>query len=119
MRARFIPRILAPTPESLLDEAGDNFDPEKILAAMMRARSPAATASARSPSAPSRWRSGTRWRRSRTSRCIALLAERFSGGHVPDKMFCYVGGGWYCAGPDHRGTAGRDARAISMPATPW
>ena len=45
----------------------------------------------------------------RTSRCTALLAERFNGGKVADKVFCYVGGGWYCAGQDHQGPAGRDA----------
>src|SRR5882757_1403198 len=36
MRARFIPRILAAKPETLLDAAGTNLDPDKILAAMMR-----------------------------------------------------------------------------------
>src|SRR3984893_4058581 len=36
MRARFIPRVLTAEPETLLDEAGDNFAPEKILAVMMR-----------------------------------------------------------------------------------
>src|SRR3954470_4322678 len=35
MRARFIPRILKADPKSLLNEAGDNLDPEKILAVMM------------------------------------------------------------------------------------
>ena len=36
MRARFIPRILKAEPKTLLNQAGDNFDPEKILAVMMR-----------------------------------------------------------------------------------
>src|ERR1700709_1031194 len=36
MRARFIPRILKADPKSLVNEAGDNLDPEKILAVMMR-----------------------------------------------------------------------------------
>src|SRR5256885_17073744 len=36
MRARFIPRILKADPKSLLDEAGDNLDPGKCLAVMMR-----------------------------------------------------------------------------------
>jgi L-alanine-DL-glutamate epimerase-like enolase superfamily enzyme len=27
-----------------------------------------------------------------------MLAERFSDGKVPDKVFCYVGGGWYWPG---------------------
>ena len=36
MRARFIPRILAANPQSLLDDTGENFDPSKILAVMMQ-----------------------------------------------------------------------------------
>ena len=36
MRARFIPRVLKADPKSLVNEAGDNLDPEKILAVMMR-----------------------------------------------------------------------------------
>src|ERR1700676_4272945 len=36
MRARFIPRVLKTDPKSLLNEVGDNFAPEKILAAMMQ-----------------------------------------------------------------------------------
>jgi len=27
-----------------------------------------------------------------------VLAERFNGGKVPDRVFCYVGGGWYWPG---------------------
>src|SRR6266567_9504374 len=36
MRERFIPRILAADPDSLLDASGNNLDPDKIVAAMMR-----------------------------------------------------------------------------------
>ncbi|HVU40169.1 MAG TPA: mandelate racemase, partial [Xanthobacteraceae bacterium] len=36
MRGRFFPRILKADPKSLLDETGDNFAPEKILAVMMQ-----------------------------------------------------------------------------------
>ena len=27
-----------------------------------------------------------------------VLAERYNGGKVLDKVFCYVGGGWYAPG---------------------
>src|SRR4029077_18331024 len=27
-----------------------------------------------------------------------LLAERYNGGKIADKVFCYVGGGWYAPG---------------------
>src|SRR5512147_385134 len=36
MRARFIPRILAVDPASLLDASGGNLDPARIFACMMR-----------------------------------------------------------------------------------
>src|SRR5688500_11527409 len=36
MRDRFIPRILSAEPQALLDAAGENFDPEKVVARMMQ-----------------------------------------------------------------------------------
>src|SRR5258705_3163529 len=36
MRARFIPRILAAKPETLLDDTGTHIDPAKVLAVMLR-----------------------------------------------------------------------------------
>jgi L-alanine-DL-glutamate epimerase-like enolase superfamily enzyme len=95
MRDRFIPRIMKARPESLLDASGDNLDPEKILAAMMQREKPGG----------------------HTERSVAIgtievacwdavakiadkplhrvLAERYNGGKVTDKIPCYVGGGWY------------------------
>jgi L-alanine-DL-glutamate epimerase-like enolase superfamily enzyme len=95
MRDRFIPRILKMAPEALLDATGANFDPEKILAAMMRREKPGG----------------------HTERSVAIgtievacwdavakiagkplhrvLAERYNGGRIIDKVPCYVGGGWY------------------------
>lgn len=95
MRARFIPRLLKAPPESLVNDAGDNFEPEKILACMMQREKPGG----------------------HTERSIAIgtievacwdavakiadkplhrvLAERYSGGKAPEKVPCYVGGGWY------------------------
>lgn len=98
MRARFIPRILNAEPHSLFNEAGDNFAPEKILAVMMRNE-----------------KSGGHSERSIGIGTIEvavwdavakiagkplhrLLAERYNGGKAMDKVFCYVGGGWYAPG---------------------
>src|SRR2546430_10495300 len=36
MRARFIPRVLAAKPETLLDATGNNIDPAKVLAVMLQ-----------------------------------------------------------------------------------
>jgi D(-)-tartrate dehydratase len=97
MRARFIPRVLKAKPDTLLDDAG-NFAPEKILAVMMQNE-----------------KSGGHSERSVGIGTIevaiwdavakiadkplyGVLAERFNGGKFPDKVFCYVGGGWYAPG---------------------
>ena len=98
MRARFIPRILAANPQSLLDDTGENFDPSKILAVMMQ-----------------REKSGGHSERSIAIGTIEvaiwdavakiagkplhhLLAQRYGAGKVSDRVFCYVGGGWYFPG---------------------
>ena len=36
--------------------------------------------------------------RSRTSRCIACWPSASTAARSPDKVFCYVGGGWYAPG---------------------
>ena len=98
MRARFIPRVLGAPPDKLLDATGGNFDPEKILAAMMQ-----------------REKSGGHSERSVGIGTIevavwdavakiagkplhALIAERYNNGKVAAKVYCYVGGGWYKPG---------------------
>jgi L-alanine-DL-glutamate epimerase-like enolase superfamily enzyme len=98
MRARFIPRILKADPKSLINAAGDNFDPEKILGVMMRNE-----------------KSGGHSERSVGIGTIEVavwdaiakiegkplhrvLAERYNGGKAQDRVFCYVGGGWYAPG---------------------
>ena len=98
MRARFIPRILKAEPQTLLNDAGDNFAPEKILAAMLQNE-----------------KSGGHSERSIGIGTIevavwdamakiadqplhVVLAERYNGGKIADKVFCYVGAGWYAPG---------------------
>src|SRR5262252_6445527 len=40
MRDRFIPRLREADPQALLNDAGDNFDPDRIWAAMMKNEKP-------------------------------------------------------------------------------
>ena len=98
MRARFIPRILAADPASLLDASGSNLDPAKILACMMR-REKAGGHSERSIAIGTIevavWDAVAKIA---DKPLRVLLAERFNGGKIPDKVFCYVGGGWYWPG---------------------
>jgi L-alanine-DL-glutamate epimerase-like enolase superfamily enzyme len=98
MRARFIPRILKAPPESLVDDSGDNLAPEKVLAVMMQNE-----------------KSGGHSERSIGIGTIEvavwdavakiaekplhhLLAERYNNCKMAQKVFCYVGGGWYAPG---------------------
>ncbi len=98
MRARFIPRILAADPDSLLNGAGSNLDPEKILACMLQ-REKAGGHSERSIAIGTIevavWDAVAKIAEKPLHR---LLAERFSGGRTAEKVFCYVGGGWYWPG---------------------
>jgi L-alanine-DL-glutamate epimerase-like enolase superfamily enzyme len=98
MRARFIPRILATDPGSLLDGSESNLDPGKILACMMR-REKAGGHSERSIAIGTIevavWDAVAKIA---GKPLRVLLAERFNGGSIPEKVFCYVGGGWYWPG---------------------
>jgi len=98
MRERFIPRILRADPSSLLDHTGNNLDPEKIVVCMMQ-REKAGGHSERSIAIGTievaLWDAVAK---------IAnlplheLLAQRYNNGKIADRVFCYVGGGWYFPG---------------------
>jgi L-alanine-DL-glutamate epimerase-like enolase superfamily enzyme len=93
MRARFIPRVLKAPPESLLNDADDNFEPERILAVMMR-NEKAGGHSERSIGIGTIEVAGKPLHR--------VLAERYNGGKVAEKVFCYVGAGWYAPGKTNK-----------------
>jgi L-alanine-DL-glutamate epimerase-like enolase superfamily enzyme len=98
MRERFIPRILRADPESLLDSTGANFDPEKVLACMLQ-REKSGGHSERSIAVGTievaLWDAVAKIAGKPLHR---VLAERYDGGRAADKVFCYVGGGWYFPG---------------------
>jgi L-alanine-DL-glutamate epimerase-like enolase superfamily enzyme len=98
MRARFIPRILAAKPETLLDATGKNFDPAKVLAVMLQ-REKSGGHSERSIAIGTievaLWDAVAKIAEKPLHR---LLAERYNGGQVAERVFCYVGGGWYLPG---------------------
>ena len=102
MRARFIPRVLKAPPETLLNEAGDNFAPEKVLPAMMK-NEKAGGHSERSIGI------GTIevavWdaiAKIAGKPLHVVLAERYNGGKIARRIFCYVGAGWYAPGKTNK-----------------
>jgi D(-)-tartrate dehydratase len=97
MRERFIPRILRADPATLLDDAG-NIDPARVLAAMCRREKIGGDAErsiAIGTIEVAVWDAVAKIAGVPLHR---LLADRYSGGRVPEKVFCYVGGGWYRPG---------------------
>ena len=95
LRDRFMPRLLAAKPDSLVDETGDNLDPFKIWNVVMRNEKPGGhgersvavgvldmaiwDAVAKIAGVP----------------LYRLLADRFRGGVADAKVFVYAAGGYY------------------------
>jgi L-alanine-DL-glutamate epimerase-like enolase superfamily enzyme len=98
MRERFIPRIMSAEPGSLLDDSGNNLDPARILARMMRREKIGGDAERSigiGTIEVAVWDAVAKIANKPLHR---VLADRFSGGQLADKAFCYVGGGWYWPG---------------------
>jgi L-alanine-DL-glutamate epimerase-like enolase superfamily enzyme len=95
LRDRFMPRLLAAKPDSLIDDTGDNLDPFKIWNIVMRNEKPGGhgersvavgvldmaiwDAVAKIAGVP----------------LYRLLADRFRGGAADSKVFVYAAGGYY------------------------
>src|SRR3974390_1251874 len=102
MRARLIPRILKAPPDSLHNDDGD-LAPEKILAVMLH-NEKSGGHSERSIGIGTIevavWDALAKILENPLHR---LLAERLNGGKMAEKVFCYVGGGWYAPGKNIKG----------------
>ena len=98
MRERFIPRIMAAAPDALLDNSGDNLDPAKVLAQMLRREKIGGDAERSIGIGTIEVAVWDAVAKIAGKPLHVVLAERFSGGKVPDKVSCYVGGGWYWPG---------------------
>jgi L-alanine-DL-glutamate epimerase-like enolase superfamily enzyme len=98
MRERFIPRIMSAAPDSLLNASGDNLDPAKILAQMMRREKIGGDAERSIGIGTIEVAVWDAIAKIADQPLHRVLADRFSGGKLPDQVFCYVGGGWYWPG---------------------
>jgi L-alanine-DL-glutamate epimerase-like enolase superfamily enzyme len=101
MRDRFIPRLLKAPPDLLLDEQG-RFDPAKALACMMRGEKPGGHTERSIAIGTIETAVWDALAKIEDKPLHRVLAERYSGGQCADKVFCYVGGGWYKPGETHK-----------------
>jgi L-alanine-DL-glutamate epimerase-like enolase superfamily enzyme len=98
MRARMIPRILKTDADALLNAAGDNIDPEKCLAVMLRGEKPGGHTERSIAVGTIEVAIWDAVAKIAGQPLHATIADRYNGGKTVDRMFCYVGGGWYAPG---------------------
>ena len=98
MRSRLIPRIMSANPDDLLDATGQNFDPAKIFARMMLREKPGGHSERSVPIGTIEVAVWDLVAKVADKPLYVVLAERFNQGHIPTKVPCYVGGGWYAPG---------------------
>src|SRR5882762_7869823 len=100
LRERFIPRILAAEPKSLIDAASDNLDPLAVWQASMANEKPGGhgdRAHAAGALDMAVWDAVAKiaqlplWR---------LLSERYNGGRSDESVLVYPGGGYYYPGKE-------------------
>lgn len=97
MRARFIPRLLRAKPDTLLDDKG-GIDPAKALTCMMQGEKPGAHSDRSIAIGTIETALWDAIAKIEDKPLYRVLAERFNGGKSAEKVFCYVGGGWYRPG---------------------
>ena len=98
MRKRMIPRLLQADPESLLDPTSGLLDPELALACMMQREKPGGHTErsvAVGTIEVAIWDAVAKAQRLPLH---VVLARRYQQGVVPERVPCYVGGGWYAPG---------------------
>lgn len=95
MRDRLIPRILRQDPDSLIDPTWDNFDPDAVLKAMMFGEKPGGDMERSVGIGTIEIALWDAMAKIKEKPLHSLIAERYGDGTTPEKMFCYVGGGWY------------------------
>ncbi len=95
LRDRFIPRLRAAEPGTLVDESGENLDPVRVWDVVMRNEKPGGHGE-RSVAVGvldmAVWDAVAKLAGLPLYR---LLADRFRGGHFDNKVFVYAAGGYY------------------------
>ena len=98
LQDRFLPRLSEADPRSLLTDDGDNLDPHRIWAALMRDEKPGGHGE-RSVAVGvidmAVWDAVAKIEEKPLAR---LLAERYRGGEVDERVFVYAAGGYYHPG---------------------
>src|SRR5512143_2881693 len=99
-RERFAPRILEAEPKKLLDEAGNNLDPDKVWAAMMMNEKPGGHGERSVAVGTIDMAVWDAVAKIAGLPLYQLLAERYGTGTPNPRVFVYAAGGYYYPGKD-------------------
>ncbi len=100
LRERFIPRLMAADPASLVNDAADNLDSHKIWACMMANEKPGGHGERSVAVGVIDMAVWDAVAKIEGKPLYRLLADRYRGGTADDKVFVYAAGGYYYPGKD-------------------
>jgi D(-)-tartrate dehydratase len=95
---RFIPRLMSAPPQSLLNEAGTNLDPHRIWSCLLANEKPGGHGERSVAVGVLDMAVWDAVAKIEGKPLYRLLAERYNGGHVDDRVFVYAAGGYYYPG---------------------
>src|SRR3979490_192250 len=95
LRDRFIPRLRAAEPGTLVDESGENLDPVRVWDVVMRNEKPGGHGERSVAVGVLDMAVWDAVAKIAGPPLYRLLADRFRGGHFDNKVFVYAAGGYY------------------------
>jgi len=102
LRERFIPRLLAAQPDELLEDRGDNFDPERVWSVLMRNEKPGGHGERSVAVGVLDMAIWDLVAKLAEQPLYRLLAERFNEGAGDETVAVYAAGGYYLPGKDEK-----------------
>src|SRR5271165_737620 len=98
IRERFAPRLLEADPKTLLDESGDNLDPDKVWGTMMMNEKPGGHGERSVAVGTIDMAVWDAVAKIAGKPLFRLLAERYGDGVADPEVFVYAAGGYYSPG---------------------
>jgi L-alanine-DL-glutamate epimerase-like enolase superfamily enzyme len=100
LRERVIPRIMAADPRELVDDSGRNLDPHRIWQVMLRDEKPGGHGERSVAVGTVDMAVWDAVAKIEGRPLYRLLAERYHGGAVDERVWVYAAGGYYSPGKD-------------------
>lgn len=114
LRERFLPRLKGADPKALVNEAGDNLDPEKIWAVLMANEKPGGHGDRSVAVGVIDMAVWDAVAKIAGKPLYRYLADTYRGGEADSRVFVYAAGGYYYPGKDDRALQDEMRRYLGM-----